>query len=280
LIRVFARVAFVLAIALTAVRHEAAAARELVTFEGTFAQGGLVVGRTDPGTVVEFEGRPVRVSPDGVFVIGFGRDAPPKARLKLRYPDGLEEVQELEVAQRDYDIQRLDGLPKKMVTPPPETWERIKADNRKIGKVRKIDTDETWFLSGWIWPADGPISGVYGSQRILNGKPKQPHYGVDVAAPAGTPVVAPADGTVVLAETDMYYTGGTIFLDHGHGLESAFLHMSKVDVKVGQFVHRGERIGAVGATGRVTGAHLDWRINLFGIRIDPEFLVPPRREKD
>lgn len=258
----------------------AAEDREIVTLDGTFAQGGLVLGRTDPRAVVEFEGRTVRVSPDGVFLIGFGRDAPSRAVLTLHYPSGLEEIREIEVAQREYDIQRLDGLPDRMVTPPPETWERIKADNRKIGKVRRIDSPETWFLSGWIWPAEGPISGVYGSQRILNGKPKQPHYGIDVAAPTGTPVVAPADGTVVLAETGMYYTGGTIFLDHGHGLQSAFLHMSAVDVTVGQFVRQGERIGAIGATGRVTGAHLDWRMNLFNTRIDPEFLVPPRRARD
>lgn len=274
------RSAAVVLLLLAAGSTAALSSRELVTLEGTFAQGGLVFGRTDPRAAVEFEGRPVRVSPDGVFVIGFGRDAPPKATLRLRYPDGVEEVQELEVEQRDYDIQRLDGLPDRMVTPPPETWERIKADNRKIGKVRRIDTPETWFLSGWIWPAEGPISGVYGSQRILNGKPKQPHFGVDVAAPTGTPVIAPADGKVVLAETDMYYTGGTIFIDHGHGLTSAFLHMSAVDVEVGQFVRRGERIGAIGATGRVTGAHLDWRINWFSARIDPEFLVPPRRQRE
>lgn len=279
MIRLTARLAAILVLALAAATP-VSAGRELVTLEGTFAQGGLVLGRTDPRAVVEFEGRAVRVSPEGIFLVGFSRDAPPKATLKLRYPDGLEEVQEIEVAQREYDIQRLDGLPEKMVTPPPEAWERIKADNRKIGAVRKIDTPETWFLSGWIWPAEGPISGVYGSQRILNGTPKQPHYGIDVAAPTGTPVVAPADGTVVLAETDMYYTGGTIFLDHGHGLQSAFLHMSAVEVKVGQFVRQGERIGAIGATGRVTGAHLDWRMNLFDVRIDPEFLVPPRRKKD
>ena len=151
------RSAAVVLLLLAAGSTAALSSRELVTLEGTFAQGGLVFGRTDPRAKVEFEGRPVRVSPDGVFVIGFGRDAPPKATLRLRYPDGVEEVQELEVEQRDYDIQRLDGLPDRMVTPPPETWERIKADNRKIGKVRTIDTPETWFLSGWIWPAEGPI---------------------------------------------------------------------------------------------------------------------------
>lgn len=251
-------------------------ARDLVALEGNFIQGGLVRGRTDPKAVVELDGRRISVSPDGIFIIGFTRDAPAKATLKLRLADGTEEVQVLEIAQRQYDIQRLDGLPDKYVTPPPEVLARIAADNAKIGAVKKLDTPETWFESGWIWPAEGRISGVYGSQRILNGEPRQPHYGVDMAGPVGTPVIAPADGRVVLAETDMYYTGGTIFLDHGHGLMSAFLHMSAVDVKVGQFIRRGERLGAVGATGRVTGPHLDWRMNLFDVRIDPQLLVPPR----
>ena len=251
-------------------------ARDLVALEGNFIQGGLVRGRTDPKAVVELDGRRVSVSPDGIFIIGFTRDASAKATLKLRLADGTEEVQVLEIAQRQYDIQRLDGLPDKYVTPPPEVLARIAADNAKIGAVKKLDTPETWFESGWIWPAEGRISGIYGSQRILNGEPRQPHYGVDMAGPVGTPVIAPADGRVVLAETDMYYTGGTIFLDHGHGLMSAFLHMSAVDVKVGQFIRRGERLGAVGATGRVTGPHLDWRMNLFDVRIDPQLLVPPR----
>lgn len=252
---------------------------DLVTLEGKFTQGGLVMGRTIPTTTVEFEGREVPVSPDGIFLVGFGRDAPPKATLKLRYIDGTEEVHELDVAKREYDIQRLDGLPKKMVTPPPEAWEQIKADNVKIGRVRKLNTPETWFLSGWIWPADGPVTGVYGSQRILNGEARRPHYGHDIAGPVGSPVVAPADGRVALAETGMYYTGNTVMLDHGHGLTTVFLHMSEITVKAGQFVRRGEQIGAIGATGRVTGPHLDWRVNLFRTRLDPAYLLPPRPEE-
>lgn len=254
----------------------AATAQEILTLEGTYKQGGLVIGRTDPKAAVEFEGRAVRVSPDGVFLIGFGRDAKPAATLKVRLPDGHEEVQVLDVEQREYDIQRIDGLPKKFVTPSEEVYARIKADNRQIGKVRKRDTSETWFLGDWIWPAEGRISGVYGSQRVLNGEPRRPHFGLDVAGPTGTPVIAPADGMVVLAETDMYYTGGTVFLDHGHGLTTAFLHMSKVVAEVGKFVKQGEKIGEIGATGRVTGPHLDWRLNLFNTRLDPMFVMPPR----
>ncbi len=252
------------------------AAEELVTLEGDFQQGGLVLGRTIPATIVEFDGRDVRVSPDGLFVFGFGRDAPPTATLKLRYIDGSGEIRVLEVAQREYKVQRIDGLPPKMVTPPPEVLNQIKADNRKIGKVRKRDTDETWFLTGWAWPADGPVTGVYGSQRILNGEPRRPHFGHDIAGPTGSPVRAPADGMVALAETGMYYTGGTVFIDHGYGLNTAFLHMSEVLVKPGQFVKQGERIGSIGATGRVTGPHLDWRINWFHTRMDPALLLPPR----
>ncbi len=254
----------------------AQAAEELLVLEGEFQQGGLVLGKTIPGSKVEFEGHAIRLSPGGIFLIGFGRDAKPTATLKVHFPDGSEEIQTLDVGQREYDIQRLDGLPKKMVTPPESVYVQIKADNVKIGKARKRDTPQTWFLSGWIWPAEGPVSGVYGSQRILNGEKKRPHFGHDIAGPTGSPVVAPADGTISLAETGMYYTGGTILIDHGHGLSTTFMHMSKVVVKTGQFVRAGDKIGEIGATGRVTGPHLDWRVNLFKTRLDPAFLLPPR----
>ncbi len=253
-----------------------AAAQEVVTLEGTFRQGGLVLGRTDPKAVVAFEGREVRVSSDGIFLIGFGRDAKPAATLKIRLPDGYEEVQQIDVGQREYDIQRIDGLPPKHVTPPPEVLEQLKEERRKTAAARRIDLRETWFLEEWIWPAEGRISGVYGSQRILNGQPRNPHSGVDVAAPEGTPIVAPAGGKVVLAEPDMFYNGNMVFIDHGHGLKTAYLHMSRIDVKVGQTVRRGEQIGAIGATGRVTGPHLHWMAYLFNTRLDPAFLVPER----
>ena len=164
-----------------------------------------------------------------------------------------------------------------MVTPPKTVLDRIKRENRLIKKARSEDSAVPHFLRGWQWPAKGRISGVYGSQRILNGKPRRPHYGIDIAAPVGTPIVAPSDGIVRLAERDLYYTGGTIILDHGHGLSSAFLHMQRVTVKPGQMVKQGQKIGTLGSTGRSTGPHLDWRINLFGARLDPQLLVPPMK---
>jgi len=249
-----------------------AAALEL---EGSFRQGGLVFGTTEPGTDVRLAERSVRVSPEGRFVIGFGRDAEGVAELRLRYPDGREEKRTFPIEKRTYDIQRIDGLPQKMVTPPDDVLARIRAENEKIARVRAVDRAEALFASGFVWPARGRISGVYGSRRVLNGEPKRPHYGVDVAAPVGTPITAPADGVVVLAEKDLYYTGGTVILDHGHGLTSAFLHMQDVLVQVGARLRQGEPLGTLGGTGRVTGPHLDWRMNWFDQRVDPQLLVGP-----
>ena len=251
-----------------------ASAAELVSLEGRIAQGGLVQGRTQPGAKVALDGKPIRVSGEGVFLIGFGRDAPAEARLDVTLPDGRRENRALAVEQRRFNIQRIDGLPERMVSPPPDLVERIKRENARVGELRRIDTPATAFQQGFIWPVSGPISGVYGSQRILNGEPRAPHWGVDIAAPTGTPVLAPAGGIVRLAEPDFYLTGGTVLLDHGHGLMSGFLHLSAIDVKVGQEVRQGEPIARVGATGRVTGPHLDWRINLFDVRIDPILIAP------
>jgi murein DD-endopeptidase MepM/ murein hydrolase activator NlpD len=261
---------------LAALWPSAVAAQEVLTLEGSFRQGGLVTGRTQPGATLELDGKPVRVSPDGVFLFGFGRNAKPNATLKIRLPDGHEEVQTVEVGQREYRVQRIDGLPPKKVTPPPEAIEQIVREREKKAEAFKQDLPEPWFRTGWIWPAEGRISGVYGSQRILNGEPRRPHYGVDVAGPEGTPVVAPADGKVVLAMPEMYFEGNAVFLDHGHGLKSVFMHLSALDVAEGQLVRRGERIGAVGATGRVTGAHLHWAVYWFRLPLDPAFLVSER----
>jgi murein DD-endopeptidase MepM/ murein hydrolase activator NlpD len=243
--------------------------------QGTFAQGGLLFGRTEPGASVTLDGASVRVSPTGIFVIGFGRDHGHGSELELRFADGAKIARTLSISRRAYNIQKINGLPSAQVTPPKALLDRIRRENVLIGDARAHDSAETWFAGGFIWPALGPISGVYGSQRILNGKPRQPHFGVDVAGPVGTPIVAPAPGRVVLSETDMFYTGGTIIIDHGHGLTSAFLHMSNVNVAVGDMVAVGQSIGEIGATGRVTGPHLDWRINWGKIRIDPQLLVPP-----
>lgn len=242
-------------------------------FEGKFVQGGLVTGFTEPGARVTFDGRKVRVSDDGVFLIGFGRDAKAQSTLEIAFADGRNSERRIKVARRDYKIQRIDGLPPRKVTPKAEDLKRIREEYALVKAARRRDDPRTDFLRGFIWPAVGRISGVYGSQRILNGEPRRPHFGVDVAAPVGTPVVAPADGVVTLAHPDMFFSGGTIVIDHGHGLSSSFLHLSEVLVKEGKRVKQGELIARIGATGRVTGAHLDWRMNLFDARIDPQLLV-------
>jgi len=245
--------------------------------EGDFTQGGLVIGSTDPGNRVFLDGEAIRVSPEGRFLFGFTRDASAEAVLEVRAADGAEERRVLHIAPRDYDIQRIDGLPRKMVTPPAAVLTRIRREGAAIRAARMHDTPATHFDSGFIWPAKGRISGVYGSQRILNGEPRRPHYGIDIAGPVGTPVIAPADGGVRLAERNLYYSGGTVILDHGHGLSSAFLHMHEVHIRVGDTLRQGDPVGSIGATGRVTGPHLDWRINWFDQRLDAGLLVPPRQ---
>lgn len=245
------------------------------SLDGDFVQGSLVQGRVPPGTEVEFEGTPVRVSPQGVFIIGFGRDEPRSVELVTRAPDGAEHRRVLEVARRDYRIQRIDGLPPKKVNPSAEHLARIQRESAMIRAVRAKDEARLDFADGFIWPARGRVSGVYGSQRILNGEPRRPHFGVDIAAPTGTPVIAPAPGIVTLAYPDMYFSGGTLVIDHGHGLSSAFLHLSKILVEEGMRVARGDLVAEIGGTGRATGPHLDWRINLFDRRLDPAMLVGP-----
>ena len=243
---------------------------------GPRTQGGLLQGRVAPGSGVEFEGTPVRVSEDGWFLVGFGRDAAPEAVLMVTGPDGGRERLVLAVAPREYRIERIDGLPAAKVAPrDEEELARIEREARRVAEARTLDDPRTDFRSGFQWPVTGRISGVYGSQRILNGEPRQPHYGIDIAAPAGTKVRAPADGLVTLAEPDLFLSGGTLIVDHGHGLSSAFLHLSRILAEPGDRVRRGRTIAEVGATGRATGPHLDWRVNLFDRRLDPALLVGP-----
>ena len=249
-----------------------------LTLQGTFTQGGMATGQVEPGDRVKVDGEPVRVSEQGVFILGFGRDAPLETNISV-LRDGREvETRTLRIAKREYDIQRIDNLPKSKVTPPQQDWERIKRETALVKAARRLDDPRTDFLAGFIWPVKGRISGVYGSQRILNGNPRRPHFGIDVAAPVGTQVVAPAGGVVTLAYPDMFFSGGTLIIDHGHQLSSSFLHLSKILVKEGDRVEQGDVIAEVGATGRVTGAHLDWRMNLRSARIDPELLVPSMSE--
>ncbi len=249
--------------------------RAEVVLKGEFTQGGLIFGQSEAGATASLNGEALRVTEDGRFVFGFGRDAPATAVLTVTTPDGAVSTQELKISQREYRIQRIDGLAKDYVTPPDDVVARIYADREAAAKARATDRAETDFDSGVIWPAIGRISGVYGSQRILNGEPRQPHYGVDIAGPVGTPIKAPADGVVTLAHPGMYFSGATLIIDHGHRLSSTFLHLESIEVKEGDFVRQGDVIALMGATGRVTGPHLDWRMNWRDERIDPTFLVPP-----
>lgn len=244
---------------------------------GSLVQGGLVMGQVAPGTRVWAGGRELRVSPQGHFLIGFGRDAGPEYAFSVSHPDGRREELTLAISPREYEVQRIDGLPPRMVQPGPEDLERIRADALHVREARRLDDARTDFLDGFIWPARGTLTGVYGSQRILNGEPRRPHFGVDISAPMGSPVVAPAAGVVTLAVPDMFFSGGTLIVDHGHGLSSAFLHLERILVREGERVRRGQHIAEIGATGRVTGAHLDWRINLFETRLDPQLLVAEPR---
>ncbi|MDD9814780.1 MAG: M23 family metallopeptidase [Gammaproteobacteria bacterium] len=241
--------------------------------QGEAVQGGLLTARTVPGAAVTVDGRAVRVSDDGVFLLGFHRDEAGPARIVVTRPDGTVQRRSVAVRPRVYQEQRVDGLPPAKVTPDAAALARIKKENAQVARARRLDAPRTDFLDGFIWPARGVITGVYGSRRILNGEPRRPHFGVDIAAPAGAAVRAPAAGVVTLAHPDMFFSGGTLILDHGHGLSSAFLHLRRITVREGQAVKQGEIIAEIGATGRVTGAHLDWRINLFNKRLDPALVA-------
>lgn len=245
-----------------------------LSLQGRFEQGALIFGSTAPGVAVTVDARKLQVAADGRFVFGLDRDAAPEVTLMLTPPGGAPTTLRYPVAKRRYSIQRLNGLPPKQVNPDPAMDARIERETASNRAARARDTAADFVFEQFIWPAKGPITGVFGSQRILNGEPKQPHYGVDVAGPVGAPVVAPADGVVSLANPDMFFSGGTLYLDHGYGVSSAFLHLSKILVKPGQVVKQGEKIALIGKTGRVTGAHLDWRVNWFESRVDAVQLVP------
>ncbi|GAB6905136.1 Peptidase M23 [Desulfosarcina cetonica] len=249
------------------------------TLSGNLVQGGMAIGHVAPGSRVSYEGRPIRVSPDGLFVIGFSRDAKAQAMLTVQAPQGGIAKHPISIKPRQYDIQRIDGLPPKKVTPTAKAdLARIRADIALVRKVRRRDDPRTDFDQPFIWPVLGRISGVYGSQRILNGNPRRPHFGVDIAVPTGTPVKAPADGVVSMAHDDMFYSGGTLIVDHGHGISTVYMHLSKILVAEGTQVRQGDVIAQVGATGRVTGPHLHWGMNWFETRLDPSLLVSPMPE--
>ncbi len=245
-----------------------------VALDGDFKQGGLVFGETLPGAKVRLDGDAVMVGEDGRFVIGFGRDSALSALLTVELPDGNVERRALEIEDREFKVERIDGLDQSKVSGFTEAQlEHIGRDREKKKSARQTTDDNAFWAVGFDWPVTGRISGVFGSQRILNGEPKRPHSGLDIARPTGTPIKAPADGIVRLADQDMYFEGGLILLDHGHWLESAFLHLSRIDVEPGQAVRKGDVIGAVGATGRVTGPHLHWSVKWAGRLVDPQLLL-------
>ena len=240
-----------------------------VEFQGKFIQGHFIIGKTASGTKVLIDKKEVRVTDDGFFAFGISRDRKYDVVVTLN-KDGNKQKIVKKVQKRKYNIQKIDGLEEKKVTPPEEVYKRIKKENILIAKARMVNSDLDFFKNKFIIPVDDAIvTGVYGSQRILNGKPKWPHYGLDFAQKEGTPVKAMLDGTVTLAKPDLYYTGGTLIFDHGHGISTLYMHMQKILVDKGQKVKQGEIIGTVGSTGRVTGAHLDIRLNWFDIKLDP-----------
>ncbi len=242
---------------------------QAIEFEGKFIQGHFILGKTNPGAKIQIDKKNVRVSKDGFFAFGLGRDRKNDVIITETL-NGVKNQFVKKVLKREYKIQRIDGLPEKKVTPPKEVYDRIRKENKLIGKARAIDTDLIYFKDKFITPVDDAIiTGVYGSQRILNGKPRWPHYGLDYAQKTGTPIKAMLSGVVTLAEKDLYYTGATLIFDHGHGISTLYMHMNEIFVEMGQEVKKGDIIGTVGKSGRATGPHLDVRLNWFDVKLDP-----------
>lgn len=240
-------------------------------------QGSLVIGLAAPDAIVEYDGRRLRVSPQGTFAFGVGRDAQGPLSVKITAGDGTQSVNSIAVSARDWPIENIKGVPPTTVDPPPQVAARIEREQAQVTAARVRDDARDDYAQAFIWPLQGRISGRFGNQRVYNGTPKSPHSGMDIAAPNGTPVKAPAAGVVTFAGPDLYLTGGTLLLDHGHGVSSNFLHLSRIDVKVGDHVEQGQVIGKVGATGRATGPHLHWGMNWFDVRIDPLLVLDSAR---
>ena len=237
--------------------------------KGEFYQGNLIIGQTEPGSQIFIDKSRIKVSKDGYFAFGLSKDRKNDVFIKVINQNKTEEIIK-KVYKKKYQIQKIDGLPQKQVIPPKEVYERIKNDNKLIAEARSVDSDYTYFSNKFNLPIENTIiTGVYGSQRILNGIPKSPHYGLDFAAKEGTPIKAMLDGEVTLSEKNLYYTGGTIIFDHGHGVSTLYMHLKDVYVSRGQKVKKGEIIGTVGKTGRSTGAHLDIRLNWYDVKLDP-----------
>lgn len=270
----FCRITLCVGVCLFLSLHAAAEGVPLAV-KGQWLPGAMLLGKTAPGAKVRLLDTEVEADASGVFVFGLGRDVSGLVTLDVEH-DGQHSTQEYTVLKREYDLQRIEGVDKKYVSPPQAVLERISREAAQVRKARATNSRETFFLQPFVWPADGPITGVFGSQRVFNGVPKRPHFGLDIGGPVGTPVTAPAGGVVTLVAADMYYSGGTLIIDHGYGISSTFIHLSKILVEEGQRLEQGQQIAKMGATGRVTGSHLDWRVNWFRHRLDPQLLVPER----
>ncbi len=238
-------------------------------FPPSASQGAMVIGKVPPGSTVVYAGRSLRPTAYGSVVFGIGRDATGPLQLDVQPPNAATQHISINVTPRDWPIEHINGTPPATVNPPPAIAARIEQEQAQVTAVRSRDGDELGFAQPFIWPVQGRISGRFGNQRVYDGTPKAPHSGMDIAAATGTPVKAPADGVVTFANPGLYLTGGTVVLDHGHGISSNFLHLSRIDVKVGDVVKQGATLAAVGATGRATGPHLHWGMNWFDVRIDP-----------
>ena len=242
--------------------------------KGEIIAGGIIIVNVSPGSTVKLNGESIMISDKGVFLVGFERKPQPTQILEIYDENLLVEKITLNVKIRSYEIQRINGIKKEKVDPPQSVIDRIYMERNSVKESRKKSNliTSTYYNNGFVLPAKGPISGVYGSQRILNGKPRSPHYGIDIALPKGHEVVSPMDGIVVFSNNDLYYSGGTIIIAHGQGLTTSYLHLSEILVSVNNIVRRGELIGKVGETGRATGPHLHWGAELKGKRIDPKYL--------
>lgn len=244
-----------------------------VRFPAQVQQGSLVVGKVPAGSRVQFRDRALRVSGYGTVVLGIGREEAGPVQLEVTRADGSRHSASIAITPRDWPVERVNGVPPATVNPPPAIAERIRREQAQVTEARRRDDDRVDFGNGFIRPVEGRISGRFGRARSYNGQPGSPHSGMDIAAPTGTPVKAPAAGVVTFAAPDLYLTGGTLLLDHGHGVSSNFLHLSRIDAKVGDRVEQGQVIGAVGATGRATGPHLHWGMNWLDVRVDPQLVL-------
>ena len=241
--------------------------------EGNFIQGGLVFGKLEQDGKIFFDDKIIPVDEYGNFLLGFKRKHKNQSIVKVIYDSGKILTKNINISERNYKIQKIDNLDKNKVTPPKSYYDRIKREIALVKKSKKIFSNFSYYKAGFVMPVEGIITGVYGSQRILNGKPRRPHYGIDFHAPEGTPVKAMMDGVVTLVENDMYFTGGTIIFDHGHGISTLYMHMKDINVEKGQKIKKGDIVGTLGQSGRATGPHLDIRLNWFEIKLDPASIL-------